>query len=283
MSRKSQSARFERFGDRKSEIITLTQDYVAGQMVALHFHDRDQLVYASQGVMTVRTADAVWVVPPHRAVWIPALVPHSIAMSGRVAMRTLYLRRKLVRNVLQGCCVINVLPLLKELILHACKFRTLKKSIRRQKHIVDLVIDQLETVQTVPLRLPHPSDPRSMRVADALMADPSNRGTLDQICKGRGASKRTVERLFQQETGMTFGKWRQQLRLMESMRLLAEGEKVTHAAVEAGYSSPSAFISMFRKVLGTTPTRYFNNGRTSLRNAMKLRTRQLSTRKPSTT
>jgi AraC-like DNA-binding protein len=65
------------------------------------------------------------------------------------------------------------------------------------------------------------------------------------------------ERLFLEEAGMTFGKWRQQLRLMEAMRFLAEGAKVTHAALEAGYSTPSAFVSMFRKSLGTTPRSYF--------------------------
>jgi len=88
-------------------------------------------------------------------------------------------------------------------------------------------------------------------------ADPSDARPLAQICKEAGAGKRTVERLFQEEVGMTFGKWRQQLRLMQAMRLLAEGAKVTHAALEAGYSTPSAFISMFRKALGTTPTLYF--------------------------
>ena len=90
-----------------------------------------------------------------------------------------------------------------------------------------------------------------------LMADPSDSRTLAQLCKAGGASKRTVERLFQEDAGTTFGKWRQQLRLMQAMRLLAEGAKVTHAALEAGYSTPSAFISMFRKALGTTPTQYF--------------------------
>jgi AraC-like DNA-binding protein len=69
--------------------------------------------------------------------------------------------------------------------------------------------------------------------------------------------KRSVERLFQQEIGMTFGKWRQQVRLMQGMRLLAEGAKATHAALESGYSTPSAFISVFRKALGITPSSYF--------------------------
>src|SRR5262249_37312489 len=155
MSKKRQTAMFEHFGDRKSQIITLTQDYVAGQTVALHFHDRDQLVYARQGVMTVRTADAVWVVPPQRAVWIPALIPHSVAMSGSVAMRTLYLRRKLARNLPQGCCVINVSPLLKELILHACRFPILRKTVRSEKHMIAVIIDQLEAIKLVPLSLPY--------------------------------------------------------------------------------------------------------------------------------
>jgi AraC-like DNA-binding protein len=207
--------------------------------------------------MTVQTKDNTWVVPPLRAVWIPAAVPHTITMSGVVAMRTLYLKPRLAKPLPRTCCVINVSPLLKELILHACGARTLKKSTRWQHHLIDIILDQLQTVQMVPLQLPHLSDPRAVRIAEVLMADPGNGRTLAQICAAGGASKRTLERLFQEETGMTCGKWRQQLRLMQAMRLLAEGAKVTHAALEAGYSTPSAFISMFRKTLGTTPTLYF--------------------------
>jgi AraC-like DNA-binding protein len=207
--------------------------------------------------MTVQTRDSAWVVPTHRAVWIPAAVPHTITMSGVVAMRTLYLKRRLVRTLPDGCCVVNVSPLLRSLILHACIFPSLKKTIQRQRHLINLIIDQLEAIPTVPLQLPNPSDPRAQRVAAALRSDPSDRRPLQAFCKTAGASKRTLERLFQSDVGMTFGKWRQQLRLMQAMRLLAEGSKVTHAALEAGYSTPSAFISMFRKALGTTPSRYF--------------------------
>jgi len=257
MSHKRQTAIFDRVRGNAFEIVTLAQDYLRGRVVPLHFHDRDQLVYASRGVMTVRTAMGTWVVPTHRAVWIPAAVPHTITMSGVVAMRTLYLKPKLARVLPRSCCVINVSPLLRELILHACSFRSLKKTIRWQRHLIDTVIDQLETVQMVPLQLPHLNDPRAVRVAQILAADPGNAQSLVQICRQCGASRRTVERLFQEEAGMTFGKWRQQLRLMHAMRLLAEGAKVTHAALEAGYSTPSAFVHMFRNALGTTPTIYF--------------------------
>src|SRR5215472_17018298 len=126
MTQKRQGAFFDRSRDRSSAITTLTRDYPARQVVPLHFHDRDQLVYASRGVMTIQTEAGTWAVPPHRAVWIPAYVPHTIKMSGVVAMRTLYLRPRLVRRLARSCCVINISPLLRELILHACNFRVLR-------------------------------------------------------------------------------------------------------------------------------------------------------------
>jgi AraC-like DNA-binding protein len=252
--------RFDPGGPGRSEITTLSRDYPAGHVVPLHFHHRDQVVYASRGVMTVRASDSAWVVPTDRAVWIPATLPHTITMSGTVSMRTLYLRPRLARALPRSCCVVNVSPLLKELILHACTLAALNRKNERQRHLIDLVLDQLETIQTVSLQLPNPSDARALRVASVLLANPGDQRTLTQICRGIGAGKRTIERRFQQETGMTFGKWRQQLRLMQAMRLLADGAKVTHAAMEAGYSTPSAFISMFRKAWGTTPTRCFRVG-----------------------
>lgn len=257
MSEKRQRAIFEPLRDRQSHIATLTHDYSAGHVVPPHFHDRDQLVYASQGVMTVLTSAGFWVVPTLRAVWIPAGVAHSISMTGRVTMRTLYFRPRLARALPRECCVVNVSALLRELIFHACSFQTLKRRIPRQRHLIDLISDELEAIQMVPLQLPHLSDPRARRIAEIVLAKPSSSLTLGQLSKGTGASKRTLERLFRDQTGMTFGKWRQQLRLMHAVRLLAGGAKVTHAALEAGYSTPSAFICMFKKVLGITPALYF--------------------------
>lgn len=259
MLQKRQAGFFDRSRDRISQITTLTYDYPPGHVIPLHFHDRDQLVYASRGVMTIRTETGTWVVPPHRAVWIAAGISHTITASGTVAMRTLYLKPRLARMLPRDCCVINVSPLLRELVLHACAVGVLRKGNKSSEHLIGVILDQLEVVEMIPLQLPHLSDPRTRRIAEVLTADPSDGRTLSEICRRSGASKRTIERLFQVEIGMTFGKWRQQLRLMQAMRLLAEGAKVTHAALEAGYSTPSAFISMFRKSLGTTPTAYFKS------------------------
>jgi len=257
MLRKRQTAFLDRARDRRSEITTLARDYPHAHVIPFHFHDRDQIVYAWRGVMTVRTETGTWVVPPQRAVWIPTGIAHTIWMSGIVAMRTLYLKPRLAETLPRDCCVINVTALLRELILHACRLGTLKKGTKSKEHVIGMILDQFEVVEMIPLELPHLSDPRARRVADELARHPSDRRTLAKLCSRSGASKRTIERLFQDQAGMTFGKWRQQLRLMQAMRLLAEGTKVTHAALEAGYSTPSAFISMFRKTLGTTPTQYF--------------------------
>src|SRR5579863_8017774 len=106
MQKKRQSAFFDRLQKTRAEIVTLTQDYAAGTTIPLHYHDRDQLVFASCGVMTVQTGNGAWVVPTHRAVWIPERTPHTISMSGRVAMRTLYLKRRLASSLPRHCCVV---------------------------------------------------------------------------------------------------------------------------------------------------------------------------------
>jgi AraC-like DNA-binding protein len=257
MSKKRQDAIFDSLARSSAPVVTLTHDYPAGHRIPPHFHDRDQLVFASSGVMTVTTDDGAWVVPVYRAVWIPKEVAHTITMSGNVAMRTLYFKPRLVKALPRQCCVVNVPTLLRELILETCTRGSLNSRIQSQKHLLDVLLDRLKVLQLAPLRLAMPTDPRALRVADLLMADPSDRTPLSKLSRKSGASRRTIERLFIDSTGMTFGKWRQQLQMMQAMRLLGSGAKVTHAALEAGYSTASAFIVAFRKAFGSTPSRYF--------------------------
>jgi AraC-like DNA-binding protein len=241
-----------------SPVTALAYDLGHGHVIPEHLHPEDQLVYACKGVMTVRTSAGTWVVPAQRAVWIPARTPHSILMSGVVSMRTIYLHARLAQ-LPRACCVVNVSPLLQHLIVHLCTVGKLSRRSKTHAHLIDVLIDQLETVQAFPLQLPSPTDPRAARVAAALHENLNGSHSLAWACKQAGASKRTIERLFQRETGISLGKWREQLRLMRSLQLLAAGEKISHAALESGYSTPSAFIAMFRKALGTTPRKYFAN------------------------
>jgi AraC-like DNA-binding protein len=243
-------------------IRTLAVGYSGGYTIPTHSHDWSQLIYASTGVMTVHTAAGSWVVPPERGVWVPAGIAHSIEMSGQVSMRSLYFAPGFGRGRLpRTCSVLNVSGLMRELILHATTLRSLDRKITAQARLIGVILDQIKALPEMPLDLAMPRDGRALRVAEMLRANPGSSGSLDRIARAAGASKRTIERRFRSETGMGLGRWRQQLRLLHALRLLAGGEPVTAVALDAGYQSTSAFISMFKKALGSTPLRYRSGSR----------------------
>ena len=190
--------------------------------------------------MWVHTAQGEWVVPPNRAVWVPAGVEHSIEMTGTVLVQTIYLAAGVSVELPERCCAVNVAPLLRELIIHIIALGTLDRSVPVKARLIAFLIDQLSALPTIPLQLPLPSDERAKRAVAWMRAHPDDSGALKQMAKRVSASVRTLERLFQKETGMTFGKWRQQLRLLHALRLLAAGRPVTAVGLEVGYDSPSA-------------------------------------------
>jgi AraC-like DNA-binding protein len=235
----------------------LAAEYDPGAVIALHQHPFAQLIYASDGVMTVTTEHGTWVVPPERAVWVPARVGHSIRMTGRVSMRTLYLADALGPLAGGACCVVQVSALLRESILRAVAFPKPYRDEGPEARLVAVIADEIRAAPTAPLHLPLPRDPRARRVADALCADPGDPRTLAHWGRFAGASARTLERVFERETKLPFGAWRQQARLLRALEQLASGESVTTVALDLGYETPSAFIAMFRRALGTSPGRYF--------------------------
>ena len=246
-------------------IRTLAATYSPGHVIPAHSHDWDQLLYASEGVMTFHTPIGSWVVPPHRAAWIPAGVEHSVEMSGSVTLRTLYLLPGLLKARSKDCCTVNIPPLLRELILEAVSREMLDPSVPAEARLISVILDQIEVLPAAPLQLPMPRDSRALKVAAILKANPAEPRPLAQIAKQAGASPRTIERLFRAETNMAFRKWRQRLRLLHALRLLAAGEPVTNVALEAGYDSTSAFIAMFRRELGISPSRYHAHEPASIR------------------
>ncbi len=219
--------------------------------------DWDQLAYAAQGVMSVRTVEGTWIVPPHRAVWIPAGVAHKLEMAGRVQVRTLFFEPRLARAQPRRCHAVNVPPLLRELVLATVRLGMLRRTVAAEARLARVILDQLEMLPAVPLQLPMPRDPRARKAAELMQDNGGEPLSLAKAARAAGASRRTLERLFRAETHMTLGRWRQRLRLVEALRLLAAGHAVTRVALDVGYESPSAFVSAFRKLLGTTPGRYF--------------------------
>lgn len=225
-----------------------------------HSHEWDQLTYAASGVMRVRTEEARFLVPPHSAVWLPAGMRHAEEMHGPVSVRTLYLAPGIAKALTRRCRIVNVSTLLRELILHISRIGALDRRIPEQARLIGVLLDLLAAVTEVPLQLPLPRDPRALRLAALLEERPDEAGSVAALARRVGASRRTIERPFLAETKMTVGEWRRRLRLLHALRLLAGDDSVTSAALDAGYSSTSAFIAAFKKAFGTTPGRYARLG-----------------------
>jgi len=257
MSQRRHRAVFDPRRNPKADVSSLSYAYESGHVVPRHFHEQDQILYGISGVMAVTTDEGLWIVPSHRAVWIPANTVHSIEIWGALTMKTLYLKPKLVRQLGRKCCLLNVPPLLREVFIEVCSLGCLYRGKAAHARLMGVTVDQLNRAPSVPLQMPMPTDARAVRVAELSFADPSDRRPLGQLAKKCGASKRTIERLFKEEAGMTFGRWRQRFTLVRAIQLLANGNKVSSVALEIGYRSPSAFIAMFKKLMGTTPSLYF--------------------------
>jgi AraC-like DNA-binding protein len=238
----------------------MPKEFPDGFVIAPHGHERAQLLYAVSGTMRVTTSDGSWVVPPLRALWIPAAMRHEIRMCGAVAMRTLYIDPAAAPWSARDCAVIEVSPLLRELILAAMAEPIEYATDGRAGLIMSLLLEELRRADTAPLRVPMPKDRRLLALCRALLERPESDLTLEAWAERAHASSRTLSRLFQRETGMSFGAWRQQVRLAEALSRLALGQSVALVARGLGYASASAFTAMFRRALGATPGLYLRRG-----------------------
>ncbi len=265
MSQNGQTQPWDPLGDLEDAdwpVVGFVRNYTAGHKIARHWHHRAQLVYASSGVMGVTTDDGTWVVPPQQAVWVPAGMVHEVEASGPLAMRSLYVAvdRDSGAGLPRDCCVVGVSPLLRELILRVVTFDVAGPPSPAQRHVLAVIADELRSLEPEPLHLPLPHDRRLKTITERLARDPADGRPLGDWARKTGASERTLARLFVKETGLTFGAWRQRLRLLAAVARLAEGQAVTTVAFDLGYESPSAFIAMFRRTLGATPGRYLKLG-----------------------
>ncbi len=239
----------------------MPKEFPDGFVIAPHRHERAQLLYASAGTMRAITADGSWVVPPLRALWIPAATEHEIRMCGAVAMRTLYVAPTGAPWLPARCSVIEVSALLRELILAAMAEPIEYRLDGRAGLVMALLLEELRRAATVPLRIPMPRDRRLLTLCRALLDRPESADTLERWAERVHASSRTVSRLFRSETGMSFVAWRQQVRLAEALARLAVGQPVGLVAHDLGYASASAFTAMFRRALGATPRGYLQRTR----------------------
>lgn len=252
--------------------------YAADTHVVPHAHPWAQLAYSATGVIRVTAARGTFLVPPSRAVWIPPGVEHAVTVVEACEMRTLYLHQgpsacgpAALSDEPPGpgadagdwssCRVLEVTDLLRALVMAMPvdddRARLPPRLQARERRLAALIADELCAARPVPLGVALPQDKRLRAVCEAILDDPARHATLEAWARDRGASARTLARLFRTELETSFGQWRQQALLARALTLAGRGRSMGSIAAELGYASPSAFSAMVRRTVGVPPSRFF--------------------------
>jgi AraC-like DNA-binding protein/quercetin dioxygenase-like cupin family protein len=242
------------YQDVPRPVAAMAKRFPPGFQITPHSHARDQLLYAVSGVMRVQTETEAWIVPPDRAVYLPAHTRHTVAIRDELEMRTLYIDNGAGAGIAVRPSVLEVSDLLRSLILALIEEPVLYQQNGRGGLIARLILVELAAARRLPLVVPMPSDRRLRRVCDALLANPESTATLEVLACEAGASARTLARLFKRQLNMGFAAWRQRVRFHNAVEALAAGEAIGQVARDNGYRSASAFSAAFRESMGMTPS-----------------------------
>lgn len=239
---------------------TVTYGFLSGDLGSMetefHRHRKSQLILLMHGVLSCELEDGLWIVPPQSALWVPGDVLHNVRIAGAIEGYSAFIEPDLAADLPRQCCAISVTPLLRELLIRSASFPLLYPQGGVETHLVTLLLDEIAAMPTGNLHLPMPRDARLRKLAQMLTDEPAAPGTMHTWAHRAGLSERTMARLLNRETGMSFGRWRQQIQLMLAVKWLGTGASVQQVADDLGYESAGSFVTMFRKALGTSPGRY---------------------------
>lgn len=233
-------------------VLALATDYSADTWLAPHQHRRAQFLYSIRGLMEVNSDEGQWVVLPGCGVWIPAGKVHAVRMLG-ASTRSLYIEPAVAPRSATQCEVLNVSPLLHQLLLASADIPLDYPAGGRSELVIRLILQELTLAGINPLFTPLPCDPMLASLCHSFLQKPDIRLRPQQWAIALHKSPRTFSRFFRQQTGLPFAVWRQRACLNYSFLALSRGESVTATALTLGYQNLSAFSAMFRQMTGQTP------------------------------
>lgn len=226
--------------------------------VPTHRHRKGQLILALHGAVTCEADNGIWIVPPNCGVWVPGGVAHSNRATTNAQLAFLFVEPD-AATMPKHCCTLSISPLIREMISRLADAPTDYEPDSHMGRFVRVLLDELTLMREEELNLPISNHPKIQTIASFLTQNPADRTTLAQWAQRLALSERSLSRLMVRETGLTFGRWRQQLQIVVALRDLAGGAAVQKVSDTLGYESVTAFIIMFKKALGQTPARYFSD------------------------
>jgi AraC-like DNA-binding protein len=239
-----------------AELRCFVEGYPQGGRIPRHSHEQDQLALISQSAAVIET-DAVYVVHPLlKALWLPAGIEHSVYSPRPYSLHSLYFPANSVRTE-HAPQVLGLDALARELVLFLCTAPRPSQRDARHGHALALLETLLPAASAESFSLPRPTSERARKLADYLTSRPDDGRSLELVAADvGGASLRTFERLFVDETGLSLAAWRRQSRMLASVSLLAEGKGIAEVARAVGYDSAAAFSTAFKQCFGVPPSTY---------------------------
>lgn len=224
-----------------------------------HKHPKAQLLFPLKGSMVCEVQNCIRLIPPHCAIWIPMSVLHSTRGSGTTDCYGIFFDTHLIKDLPKECVTLSVSPLLRELIIYAANFHESEHLNEQQQRIIDVLVDQIKMASKLHVSLPMPTESRLYALAHALIKAPNTDLKLGEWAKKVNMSERSFSRLVQNELGMSFGRWKQQLHIVIALQRISQGDSITTISLDLGYENASGFVTMFKKNLGKPPMSYFRD------------------------
>lgn len=240
----------------KTPIVVVNRTLKCHTTVKEHTHKWGQFIYANHGILAVVSDNSRYVVPSQQGVWVPPEKAHKVSTLSDAELTSFYIDATYLERLPFNCCVLKVSSFLQTLIVEAKLIPQAFLWNSSNGRLLRLILDRIEIAESVNLQLPFPKDKRLRLILDKMLADTSIRKSIVHWGDDVGASGRTLSRLFKKETGMSYRDWKQRLNTQIAIRQLHEGARINQISLDLGYESTSAFIAMFKKVTGSTPSNY---------------------------
>lgn len=242
--------------DSSRPILSFAWEAPGPHRASSHRHARGHIIQVTSGAYWVVTPEGTWLVPQGQAIWIPPGVFHEVYSHDAVSARVLFVDPECAERLPVRSGTVATSHLLTALVGRVVEYGNDYSAQGPAARLARVVLDELAGMEAAPLLIPISKEQRLARAMARLIQDPTSSMGLPQLARHAGASPRTLARLFQDETGMSFTQWRTRLRLVEAVQRLVGGASVTEVALDLGYSSTSGFVFMFRSNLGVSPGRY---------------------------
>lgn len=236
-------------------------EIITNAVCASHSHPRAQLIYATSGVMNVVVKNKIWVVNPLQGLWIPGEMEHQVSFQKNVNLYSVFIDPSFSNTLPSTSFSFDISTFLKQLIFKIISFENNENPTASQKKIMDVFLDELALIQSSSTFLPTSNHTELKNILLLIMNDITCKYNIEHYANLACMSSRTLSRLFIKELGMNFSDWRIRLKLLEAIKRLGEKQPIKEIAFDLGYETTSAFIYMFKKNLGTTPSNYIQENK----------------------